>query len=123
MFEIDIACEMWFSAINICGSVYLHLLIAAGKRSLGQGNVFTGVCLSVHRGSLMSLPVWLPDPMFLKGGLCPWSHVPPGGSLPRGVFPPPHKSENRAVRILLECFLVFYSECLFGEIIDSPMTH
>ena len=46
---------------------------------------------------MMSFPVWLPGPMFLLGGLCPWSHVPsrvgvsvqgilcPGGSLSRGV--------------------------------------
>ena len=25
---------------------------------------------------MMSLPVWVPGPMFLLGGLCPWSHVP-----------------------------------------------
>ena len=38
-------------------------------RSLGQGNVFTGVCHSVHNGiCMMSLPVWLLGPMFLLGG-------------------------------------------------------
>ena len=35
----------------------------------------------------MSLPVWLPGPMFLPGGLCPCSHVPSRGSLPRGLCP------------------------------------
>ena len=43
---------------------------------------------SVHGGGLcmMSLPVWLPGPMFLLGGLCPWSHVPSrgGGLHPEG---------------------------------------
>ena len=56
--------------------------IIARKRSLGQGNVFTRVCHSVHRGEgalcMISLPVWLPGPMFLPGGLCLWSHVPSG---------------------------------------------
>ena len=48
-------------------------LVTAQKQSLGQGNVFTGVCLS-EGGDLymMSIPVWLPDSMFLLGeGLCP----------------------------------------------------
>ena len=58
----------------------------------------------------MLLPVWLPGPMFLQWGFCPWSHVPSGGPCPGGSTPP--KSKRRAVRILLECFLVFYSECL-----------
>ena len=49
---------------------------------------------SIHRGGLcrMSLPVWLPGPMFLAaGGLCALSHIPssktglnPGGSQSRG---------------------------------------
>ena len=39
---------------------------------------------------MMSLPVLLPGPMFLLGGLCPWSHVPSmgvsvWGSLSRGL--------------------------------------
>ena len=63
---------------------------------------------------MMSLPVLLPGPMFLLGGLCPWSHVPSRsgvsvqeGSLSRGVSEgrPPPESEKRAVSILLECFL------------------
>ena len=48
-------------------------IITAGKRSFGQGNIFTGVCLSTWVGGLcmMLLPVWLPGPMFLRGGgLC-----------------------------------------------------
>ena len=35
---------------------------------------------------MMSLPVWLPGPMFLLGGaLCLWSHVLSAGSLSRGI--------------------------------------
>ena len=52
-------------------------IFTARKRSSGQGNVFAPVCHSVHRVSLcmMSLPVSLPGPKFLQGGLCAWSHV------------------------------------------------
>ena len=68
---------------------------------------------------MMLLPVWLPGPMFLLGGLYPWSHVPSrvvsvmgvtfqrGGSLFGGVsVGRPPESEKRAVHILLEYFLV-----------------
>ena len=72
---------------------------------------------------MMSLPVWLPGPMFSLGVLCPWSHVPLGGLCPGvsvwrslcsgGVCPGgvsverhPPESKKQTVRILLECFLV-----------------
>ena len=45
-----------------------QFIFTARKRSLGQGNIFTPVCQSVH---MMSFLVWLPDnitgPMFLWG--------------------------------------------------------
>ena len=76
---------------------------------------------------MMSLPVWLPGPMFLPGGLCLWSHVPsidretpPGQTPPLDrdppsgqrhpldrdhpswtKKPPPPNDKERAVRILL----------------------
>ena len=46
-------------------------IITAPKRSLGQGNVFTSVCHSVHRGSAS------------RGGLHPGGS-PSGGSASRG---------------------------------------
>ena len=53
----------------------------------------------------MSLPVWLPDAMFLLevGGICPGVSV-------QGVLykETPLESEKRVLRILLECFLVSY---------------
>ena len=52
---------------------------------------------------IMSLPVWLSGTRFLPGGLCLWSHVPcsfQGGGVSLLY-------EKRAVRILLECILVF----------------
>ena len=50
-------------------------IVTACKQSLGQGNIFTGVCLSTGGLCMMSLPVWLPGPIFLPGGLC--RHMPP----------------------------------------------
>ena len=64
-------------------------LITARKRSLGQGNAFSNVSHSVHSGG---------------------SAYRGGGSAHRGqgwADPPPQESEKLAVRILLECFLVF----------------
>ena len=68
----------------------------------------------------MSLPVWLPSPMFLLGeslsrggGLCPEECLSRGGLCPGGLpdrpsdRDPPYGQE-RAVRILLECFLMTY---------------
>ena len=78
---------------------------------------------------MMSLPVWLPGPMFLLGrGVSAWSHVLSGGLSVQGglcpvgdsvgerslsgrvcqVDPPdrPPYGEERTVCIVLECFLV-----------------
>ena len=56
---------------------------------------------------MMSLPVWLPCPMFLPGGLCLWSHVPsrgvsvsgsmflPGGSLSGVLLAPTQRLPQR----------------------------
>ena len=84
--------------------------ITARKRSLGQGNVFTPLCHSVHRGDLCpSIHHRSHD----QGGLCPGGSLPRGSlsrrgqSLSRGVSSretPP--SNEWAVRILLECILV-----------------
>ena len=62
-------------------------IVTISERSLGQSNVFTHMCHSVHGGRglcMLSLPVWLTGPMFLlgreslslvpcsfQGGLCP----------------------------------------------------
>ena len=109
-------------------------MFTARTRSLGQSNIFTGICLST-RGSfcMMSLPVWLPGPMLLLGGICAWSHVPsrgvsvqrvvsvqgglcPGGSLSRGVSvqgvsltetPPPRTLKNRQYASYWNAFLYF----------------
>ena len=68
--------------------LYFQIKILASSviwNELGQGNVFRNVCqLFCPQGHLciMSLSVLLPGPMFLLGGLCPWSHVPSGDLCP-----------------------------------------
>ena len=79
------------------------------KRSLRQGNVFTSVCQSFcSQGGLCMMS--LPGPMFILGGgflfLIPYPSVrgvSVQGPLCRETSP---ELEMRAVRILLECFLV-----------------
>ena len=49
----------------------------------------------------MSLPVWLPDPMFILVGLCAWSHGglnTGGGGLPTGGLPFRGGGEGSAYR-------------------------
>ena len=65
---------------------------------LREGNVFTHVYHSVHRGGgrMMSLPVWLPGPMFLQEGVPTggWG----GGSVYSGLgtpIPVPRSSGSR----------------------------
>ena len=99
------------------------------KRSLGKGDVFTGVFLRGKGVYLFDVTsCWLPGPMILREGLCALSHVPSRGSayggmgyVYRGRLPTegegglpteerldrhPPEPEKRAVHILLECFLV-----------------
>ena len=89
------------------------VFITARKQSLGQGNIFTGMCKSFcSQGGgglcMMSLPIWLPGPMLIlgeslslvlcspcsfQGVLCPWCLC-PGGIFPevsvQGVSPDTH---------------------------------
>ena len=79
-----------------------HEIVTARKRSLGQGSMFTGVCLSTGG---------------MPGAGSAWSRGVParGGGLVLGgllraeclVETPPGRPLLRAVRILLECILVF----------------
>ena len=72
-------------------------LITAHKWSLGQGNIFTCVCHSIHRGRGLS-PGGLPDRD------APWTENPLNRDPPDRD--PPLYGGERAVRILLECILV-----------------
>ena len=76
-------------------------IITARKRSLGQDNVFTRVCHSVHGGGL-------PGGICLQMGGCLREGLPRGGgSASRGNGQTP-QPEKWAVRMLLECFLVLH---------------
>ena len=60
--------------------IYIHLIcemcfVITRKRSLGQGNIFTPVCHSVHRGEYL-------------GRNPPGQVHPPAGTTPRQVHPP-----------------------------------
>ena len=84
----------------------LILIFTACKRSLGQGNMFTGV--SVHRGEYLTR--YTPQARYSP----PRSRHPPGVTPPRSRHPPVQSMlgdtvNARAVRILLECNLVLYS--------------
>ena len=81
------------------GKNYLyHTIFTVHKRSLGQGNIFTSVCHSVHRE------------------ICPTSsRQTPDADRPGCRIPAPHPEidgilwdtvNKRSVRILLQCFLV-----------------
>ena len=64
----------------------VYYLTTACKRSLGQGTVFTHVCLFTGGLCMMSLPVWSDVPPG-KGVLCVWSHLPLGVSVQGGLCP------------------------------------
>ena len=84
----------------------LGLFITAHKRSLGQGNVFIGVCLCTDG---VSFPACITGHMTSSQGGLPRG----GGFCLKGVClrgwveqTPQPELEKWAVRILLECFLV-----------------
>ena len=95
------------------------------QRSCGQGNIFTPVCHSVHRGEGVSASVHagIPHPPEqtppraetpLEHTPPPWStHHPPRSRHPLGSRLR-HAVNERPVRILLECILVdFFFENMF----------
>ena len=93
----------------ISGFCMLLWIITAHKRSLGEGNVFNRICHSVEGGAggLYDVTSSVSGPTFLPGVLCP------GGLCqadPR--IEAPQYGDERAVCILLKCFLVLrYKYC------------
>ena len=109
-------------------------MVTARKRSLGQGNIFTPVCHSVHRGGLPQSMLGYHTPDHAPPGTMhtpprtmhtplPWDHAPrrpctsprtmncPGIMHPPDHDPPAQNMlgdmvNTQAVRILLECNLV-----------------
>ena len=83
-------------------------IFTAHKRSLGQGNVFTPVCHSVHGGGFLACITG-----HMTGGLHLGNLPPGGGSAYRRVGPPPpeihgilwNTVNKRAVHILLDYIL------------------
>ena len=116
-------------ALGVASHLWSPYNITAHKRSLGQGNVFTGVCLSTG-GRGVGFPVCTQvtwpggggsayggDGVCIQGsGICIQGRSHPGGgglptggpSASRGIgqTPLPLELGKRAVRILLACFLV-----------------
>ena len=96
---------------------------------LGQGNAFTGVCDSVHRGALPQCMLDTPQTRHPPAQTPPrpdppLEQTPPGGDplpnppdqTPPGEQTPSgsrrqHTVNERPVRILLECILVWYNFC------------
>ena len=65
----------------------LNSIITARKRSLGQGNIFTPVCHSVHGGVLSQHALQVVSHHALQGGMLSqhaWGMPGPGGSAPWG---------------------------------------
>ena len=93
-------CTFWFITVR--------------KRSLGQGNVFTPVCHSVHRGRGSLQPpvgrpgIWEEPTLGRPPRRRPLSRPPWMPTHPDAEPPPPGYINKRAVRILLECILVRY---------------
>ena len=112
-----------FSPLEICLEMWVpcSLVLLLPPANLGQGNVFTHVCHSVHGSGLYDvtscLATWchVPSrgslsliPCSFQRGLCLEVLYPNGLSLGEGVSVgrPLPESEKQVVRILLESFLV-----------------
>ena len=98
------------------------------ETKLQQGNVFTPVCHSVHRGGVCLSACWdthtpleapPPHPLEAPPRSTPTEAHTPLEAHPPGSTPSPRRSLQRTVRILLECFLVkAISSCLHAGSLD-----
>ena len=137
-------CGKWFNwndldvdliLINLIFWWRLHI-VTARKQSLGQGNVFTPVCHSVHTGGLCLGGVsvqwgslsggWSLSTQVSVQGVSVQGSLCPGGSLSRGLSvkgalcqEDPQYSNERAVRILMECIVA--SSCCWQRQISVPL--
>ena len=109
-----------FEARTLVRMLLERLLVTTCKRSLGQGHVFTGVCLSTGGG--VGFPACIIGHMTRGSASRGRGSASRGrgsvsrgrgsasrgrGSASRGLGrPPPLELGKRVVRILLECFLV-----------------
>ena len=118
------------SVIKNANIIYV---ITARKRSLGQGNVYTGVCLSTEAG--VGFPACITGHMTSEsasgGGEYPGGFASRGSLHPKwglhrgGAWTDPSEIHGilwitvnkRAVRILLECLLVYSRYCIGYKVI------
>ena len=94
MLPVDIDYLISLNALNVFLLLFVHIFtttnytdthfITARKRSLGQGNIFTPVCHSVHRGVLPQCMLGYHHP--------PRTRHPPGADPPGTRHPPPEQS-------------------------------
>ena len=82
----------------------MALLFTTHKQSLGQGNVFTGVCPQVGGDWYPSMHHRSHDQHLV--GSASRVVLPPGRSAWGGCRADPSELEKRVVGILLECFFV-----------------
>ena len=94
------------------------------KRSFGQGNIFTGVCLSTGGGPGQVPPLQAGTPPPGRHPPSRQAPPPPGRHPPsRQAPPPPPDTVNaRPVRILLECILVVNFKTCLRRISDMKCT-
>ena len=143
-----IICFYFFSWKNKLKQIISHLLvvvsfITARKRSLGQGNIFTPVCHSIHRGGVHGCSGEGGMRGFIRvGGVCGfiWGGMRGfiwgmacmvlfggdmhgfirGGMYGFSVFRIQWDTVNEwAVRILLECILVSNNSALLGPTVQA----
>ena len=114
----------WFYIVTV---IYFDLSLLPPATKLGQGNIFTGICDSVHRGVLPQCMLGFQPPPQDQAGtpLRPGRHPLPGtrpGRHPPGTRQAPPRDQaahppdqsilgdtvnERAVCILLKCNLVY----------------
>ena len=124
-------------AMIIVENLHFDLYYYRPQRSCGQGNIFTPVCHSVHRGGVCLSAYWdttpphppeqthsspgadTPPEQTPPRSRHPWKQThppgagrhPPGADTPQSRHPPGsilrHTVNQRPVRILLECILVW----------------
>ena len=95
MLPVDIDYLISLNALNVFLLLFVHIFtttnytdthfITARKRSLGQGNIFTPVCHSVHRAGLSQCMLGYHHPP-------PRTRHPPGADPPGTRHPPPEQS-------------------------------
>ena len=94
----------------------INYVITACKPSLGQGNAFTPVYDSVHRG--VSVPAYITD--HITGGSLSRGSLSRRRRPPQTEIPPSPQGNERPVRILPECILVMILYLYTETVTISP---